>query len=517
MSEYVKNLTSDIRLRYCDKVTCINSIDPYTITKEMFSEEKSEVPKVELVDIMTYFVLTHNVFSAKQIKAYNSLEAYKYYTSGFVHSVKHVKINNYTVVLSNVKHSQKMNEKDLKPWIILFSNGSIKTAHCTCMAGLGEACSHVAATLFYIYCHENDSLSCTDKLSTWKVPKTAKKVEFKQVQDKHWGKKCQSYDDTLPKNIIPLEGNRLDQFLNKIHGVTPNAVIFSALKPHVKNDANEQTPMLPQPLGKVIFPVELQKMTLDQLRRIPMTIKFSKEQRDSVFEATLNRSNLDVLYEYQAGRITASTFYKTCIESIDDPSLTLIKSICYPAKISYKLSNKTYQAAQKLKARTLYMQEAADMHVNHLNTNPGLLICERHPYFAAISDALVMCDCCDGQGCIEIKSPYELKNQCIEEFVKNNKFPFFKKTCDGYELNKTHEYYYQVQFQMYCANHEYCDFILCSNKKMIMHRITIDKDFLETQLLKSKSYYDNVIVPELIGKYYTREKDPNRSVEWMLN
>jgi uncharacterized Zn finger protein len=43
-----------------------------------------------------------------------------------------------------------MSEKPLQPWIIAEKDGRILAAHCTCMAGLGEACTHVAALLFAV-------------------------------------------------------------------------------------------------------------------------------------------------------------------------------------------------------------------------------------------------------------------------------------------------------------------------------------------------------------------------------
>ncbi|KAG0421870.1 hypothetical protein HPB47_002265 [Ixodes persulcatus] len=36
------------------------------------------------------------------------------------------------------------------PWAVVKKEGTAQSAHCTCMAGLGEACSHVAALLFLI-------------------------------------------------------------------------------------------------------------------------------------------------------------------------------------------------------------------------------------------------------------------------------------------------------------------------------------------------------------------------------
>jgi hypothetical protein len=70
-------------------------------------------------------------------------------------------INDYTIVVGRVsffcivqsgfwmiffilqvKHSQRMNERLLhvwvKHWVMCGADGSVETAHCTCMAGAGE-------------------------------------------------------------------------------------------------------------------------------------------------------------------------------------------------------------------------------------------------------------------------------------------------------------------------------------------------------------------------------------------
>lgn len=49
-----------------------------------------------------------------------------------------------------VNHSQSLNKPPFDLWILCKSDGDVAAAHCTCMAGNGEVCSHVAALLFYI-------------------------------------------------------------------------------------------------------------------------------------------------------------------------------------------------------------------------------------------------------------------------------------------------------------------------------------------------------------------------------
>ena len=78
-----------------------------------------------------------------------------------------------------------------KPWLILFENGNIASAHCKCMAGLGEVCRHTGALAFAIYSLNIGELSCTDKLCKWSVP--TKKVGPKRMKDIDLGKPLKSY------------------------------------------------------------------------------------------------------------------------------------------------------------------------------------------------------------------------------------------------------------------------------------------------------------------------------------
>jgi len=66
-----------------------------------------------------------------------------------------------------------MNDAKLFPWLVLKGCGSVLVAHCTCMAGLGECCSHVGALLFYlqfVYLKSENGKSVTDVSAYWVIP-----------------------------------------------------------------------------------------------------------------------------------------------------------------------------------------------------------------------------------------------------------------------------------------------------------------------------------------------------------
>ena len=49
---------------------------------------------------------------------------------------------------TTVKRSQSVNNTDHRVKVALKRSGIIISSHCTCMAGLGEACAHVTAVMF---------------------------------------------------------------------------------------------------------------------------------------------------------------------------------------------------------------------------------------------------------------------------------------------------------------------------------------------------------------------------------
>ncbi|KAK3889998.1 hypothetical protein Pcinc_006047 [Petrolisthes cinctipes] len=76
------------------------------------------------------------------------------------------------IVSIKVRHSQSLNEEALRPWFAMEKEGPIIAAHCSGVAGLGEACSHVAATMFAVESGANWSKkeSCTPQPCGWVLP-----------------------------------------------------------------------------------------------------------------------------------------------------------------------------------------------------------------------------------------------------------------------------------------------------------------------------------------------------------
>lgn len=80
---YVDTLSSGDKLRYASKSTACGG-DPYAMNRSDFSEDESLWPRIGLVEINEYLVLSTSYLTKKQMKAHRSLEAHNYVTSGWV-------------------------------------------------------------------------------------------------------------------------------------------------------------------------------------------------------------------------------------------------------------------------------------------------------------------------------------------------------------------------------------------------------------------------------------------------
>ncbi|XP_059426209.1 uncharacterized protein LOC132160583 [Carassius carassius] len=180
-SQYCTDLDPVSRHRYKELINRYVGRDPYLMKMSEFSVELKDLPTVEAVDITNYLVLQTSYYTRQQMKAYKSLEAYNFFVNGWVHNLGVKRLHDdHCLVFARVNHSQRSSETPLKTWIIAKEAGEIIAAHCNCMAGLSESCSHVGAVLFSIEVgvKMRDSASCTTEQCKWLMPSHVKKVRL---------------------------------------------------------------------------------------------------------------------------------------------------------------------------------------------------------------------------------------------------------------------------------------------------------------------------------------------------
>ena len=103
-----------------------------------------------------------------------------------------------------------LNMTAFKVWTVISGSGTIHSAHCNCMAGLGEAYSHIAATLFAVASiflrRIQDNPTCTSMPCQWKDPslQTLQTVEYGRGCDIAFTEAKRKKRAEKQKNNIPV-------------------------------------------------------------------------------------------------------------------------------------------------------------------------------------------------------------------------------------------------------------------------------------------------------------------------
>ena len=147
-------------------------------------------------------------------------------------------------------------------------------------------------------------------------------------------------------------------------------------------------------------------------------------------------------FAYRADRITASRFRAVVYTNISKPSLSLIKSICYPYYNQFKSKYTEWGFQHEEEAIKEYTRKMNTLHKFNI-TKSGLILHPTFPHLGASPDGKINCQCC-GSGVLEVKCPYSCKTRTISEATEDLKFCLETNEAASLELKSSHAYYFQV-------------------------------------------------------------------------
>lgn len=191
--------------------------------------------------------------------------------------------------------------------------------------------------------------------------------------------------------------------------------------------------------------------------------------------------------------------------------------VCYPEAHRFSNPATKWGLDKEEVARDAYQFSVAGDHVNLSVSECGLHINESWPFIGASPDGLVFCECC-GKGICEIKCPHKHRNETIAEAMSDSKFCLkLDESTGNTQLHKKHQYYFQVQCQIFVTGVEYCDFVVWTTKDIFIQRILPDAELWESSLEKAKLFFLRGVLPELLGKWYSRAVVRARSTDLALS
>ena len=148
-----------------------------------------------------------------------------------------------------------------------------------------------------------------------------------------------------------------------------------------------------------------------------------------------------------------------------------------------------------------YKESFSKEHSNFKVTSAGLFLDDQYTFIGATPDGITDCTCC-GKGLVEVKCPHCVKDGLPEEDTRN----FCMVKIDGqWSLKTDHAYFYQVQTQLRVCKAKHCDFVVWTEKDIVAERIVVNQRFFEDLLERIEHFFVCGVLPEVIGKWYTRK------------
>ena len=535
LSAYANSLESSIKKRYVEKISVIG-MDPLLVPLQKNTPEC--LPPVEACDILSYLVLETSFYTKDQFKNFRSLLAYNQMVFGFITSVLDQIIQDKFVVLAKVRHSQRMNDPHVQLWIITTKEGTVVSAHCAgCMAGLGECCSHIASVLFYleVWTRLNGKLACTQVKCTWLLPSAVKQVEYARVKDINFAsakklkidldKSIESVNSSSTESssaaqipeptpaenkpaLKPPSTDELQEFYKSLSECSVKPVCLSLIHPFSESfisttrDIKSITDLYEKKYLDLSYPELLQKC-------YKVDLKLSEEQIKAIERDTFDQAKGGAFFRHRAGRIGASKCHAASHTNPSQPSQSLIKAICYPNIFRFSTAATKHGCKHEALAIAAYEKTMKETHANFVVTRCGTIINNKYPFLHATPDFLCECDCC-GQGCEEVKCSFCIEGLDFDSYVKM-KASCLEKHGDEFMLKRDHDYYFQSQQQIHTAGRAYLDFIVFAtdgtSQRFVKQRLLPDIEHWETQIPKLETFWRICVLPEILGRWYTRKMD----------
>ncbi len=259
--------------------------------------------------------------------------------------------------------------------------------------------------------------------------------------------------------------------------------------------------ILPEEVLDDISPEELEvlKSTFFETK-VVLTCEAARELE----QTTRNQSDSDQWRSERRKRITAS-------------NTGVIAKMRSTTKRSKKVQELLYTGFKGNKATTYGLEKEGIARQEYItyqqrNNHPdlavhdcGLFVSKDSNWLAATPDGLVHdpSDSIHPTGLLEIKNPYTAKDKDLTEACMTSSFCLEKgKDSDLLQLKRQHNYYYQVQCQLYCVDQHWCDFVVRTNKDIYVERIYRDRKWWDVQLEKLKKFYFGALLPELASPRY---------------
>ena len=101
-------------------------------------------------------------------------------------------------------------------------------------------------------------------------------------------------------------------------------------------------------------------------------------------------------------------------------------------------------------------------------------------------------------GIAEIKCPFSKADVTVELACKDALFYCTMDEGKNLKLARNHQYYHQVQLQLFTSGASWCDFCVYTTKGIAIERIYPDEQWQQMAIPNLDSYFHEQMLPEIV-------------------
>ena len=350
--------------------------------------------------------------------------------------------------------------------------GVIDETQCECAAGMGPDahCKHVCALLCGLLDFSKSTIlqteeTCTSMLQTFNRPRKVHTGSPAIAVKLELGKRVA--DSTLVYDPRSATKRNCVEYNPYVRNITLNHMFHPKI-PVVHSYSPANTHALDVDHDYMVMVASEQ-----YLHDIEVT-SITTHSSANIEENTRGQSQCKLWHKERNKRITSSNFGKV---------VKLTNKCNMPKFLNNLLQPPTLGNVPAVKYGHKHESVALNAYAENQGksvVNAGLFVCKEYPFLAASPDGLVGTDCL-----VEVKCPYAAK----EKPITSETVPYLSEVSGKLDLDRNHDYYYQVQGQLMITGRKSCDFVVFTKVDLKVVNILADKEFQLQMCSKLDSFF----------------------------
>ena len=491
--------------------------------------QEDSCPDFSMSQIVAYFVTrtVKDSLPAGDFKSVNR-SAENLFRCGHIQRIECVPEGDILYVRSNCLPEMRKDRVYCVKIALQSSSFDIIGAECGCPAGHGPngSCKHIGALSYALadfirFRASPDYQTCTDVLQQWNRPRSRRvePIPVDQLGDRRRellpskirAKGSKMVFDPRPLHLRQPDPEAIEKLRCDLLAINKPCAFLNIIVPSVEKVLHDHTYSSQSGSKPVrtesIYTGNSGKLTVSEKSRgaedILQDLCLDTDERQVLEENTRAQSSCPLWFEARQHRITGSK----CGRIVEQKQKTqaLLRFVMYPKPMLYLPKPIRWGKDHEEDARQAYLKYMHNHGHNDIEVKEaGFIVHETKGWLGASPDGWVEDRSHNPpNGILEIKCPFSMANKTPKDMSEDEN-SFIQFVENSYQLNKGHQYYHQVQLQLFVTSDraKWCDFCVFTLKGVCVQRIFPDSHWVRNTCPKLDDYFFEHMLPELVCPKY---------------